>query len=161
MQRYELIVQSICTIKRMCKNERKKAERTVSSCFNKLFCSIIIVLMYLQRMLLLLSSFHRSLHKKWTYDKSQYLIYICLCPCVSLLSTIVYCMLQCVSISTPLSVMRYVCSHCALSEPSSVRTIHSVSSSSSPHTYQSPAFIMGSMVNVIPGTSSIPVPLCP
>lgn len=31
--------------------------------------------MYLQRMLLLLSSFHRSLHKKWTYDKSQYLIY--------------------------------------------------------------------------------------
>ena len=37
---------------------------------------IIIVLMYLQRMLLLLSSFYRSLHKKWTYDKSQYLIYI-------------------------------------------------------------------------------------
>ena len=27
-------------------------------------------------MLLLLSSYHRSLHKMWTYDKSQYLIYI-------------------------------------------------------------------------------------
>ena len=32
--------------------------------------------MSLQRMLLLLSSFHRSLHKMWTYDKSHYLIYI-------------------------------------------------------------------------------------
>ena len=32
--------------------------------------------MYLQKMLLLHSSFHRSLHKKWTYDKSQNLIYI-------------------------------------------------------------------------------------
>ena len=27
MQRYELIVQSICTIKRMCKNDRKKKQK--------------------------------------------------------------------------------------------------------------------------------------
>src|SRR5574344_395102 len=60
-------------------------------------------------------------------------------------------------ISSPLSVITNVCSHCALGSSSSVTTVQS--SSESMNTFHVPILIIGSMVNTIPGTSNIPVPL--
>lgn len=57
-----------------------------------------------------------------------------------------------VSISTPVSVMRTVCSNCAALPPSRVTTVQS-----SDHSSQSglPSVIIGSIVKIIPGRSSI------
>lgn len=58
-----------------------------------------------------------------------------------------------VSISCPSSVIRIVCSHCALGLPSFVRAVHlSMGSITASRT---PALIIGSIVKVIPGTRRI------
>ena len=63
-----------------------------------------------------------------------------------------------VSTSTPASVTSTVCSHCADSEWSLVMTVQPSGSS---RTWRLPAFTIGSMVKVMPGLSSSPVPGSP
>mmetsp|Transcript_46110 Transcript_46110/g.96832 ORF Transcript_46110/g.96832 Transcript_46110/m.96832 type:complete len:90 (-) Transcript_46110:415-684(-) len=57
-----------------------------------------------------------------------------------------------VKISTPVSVINTVCSNCAARPPSCVTTVQL-----SDHSWHSalPSVIIGSMVNIIPGRSSI------
>ena len=63
-----------------------------------------------------------------------------------------------VSTSYPESVTRIVCSHCADNDWSLVTTVQPSGRSL---TSRRPALIMGSMVKVIPGTNSSPVPGLP
>src|SRR5690606_5460422 len=63
-----------------------------------------------------------------------------------------------VSTSTPVSVMTMVCSHCAERLRSLVTIVHPSGSS---EIAALPALIIGSMVKIIPGLSSGPVPALP
>ena len=65
----------------------------------------------------------------------------------------------CVKISSPVSVIKNVCSHCAEGNSSSVMTVQP--SALSTKTFHVPVLIIGSMVNTMPGTSNIPVPFLP
>ena len=63
-----------------------------------------------------------------------------------------------VSTSWPSGVTRIVCSHCADSEWSAVTIVHP---SARQRIAALPALIIGSMVKIIPGSSTAPVPARP